>query len=153
MKLIRWQGPAQHVHFFYTFYHLSAPQNEHANFSSNFWIIFIFELPSTQFNLWILYCANFQKQISQFWCKIRACFVSLFLYFPKSTAHIFNSQKSSKTLRESLCRPSDNRGQIKIWYISKYSTYVLNFIISKFYHNLIINQLWPTCWSHGLQPR
>ena len=67
----------QHVHFFYLRSHLRAPQNGHAIISNKFLKVFIFEYPSKQFTLWILYWAIFMKIYSTVVVKTCARFVSL----------------------------------------------------------------------------
>ena len=112
-----WQVPSQHVIFFYALSYLRAPQNRHANFSFNSWIIFIFEYPNKKFTLYLCTGTIFIKISYSCGVKCVPILCLCFLYFPqKFIFHFYISKeigfggKTSARKNSLLCHVRNLRG-------------------------------------------
>ena len=127
---------------FYARYHLRAPWNGNAKFSTYLWIIFKIKQPSTQSTLWVVYWGIFlYKMCLQLRFKMRVCIV-FFNISPKTPFSIFTSQKSWLILREYTCNSLNNRGWIEKNNYGIYQNlqHFKPYNFEKFQQNLIISK-------------
>ena len=125
----KWLVPAQRVHFSICALILGHYKMGTPIFQFFQWFL---KLNSLLHNFFV--CTGLFLFLQLRW-KMRAHFYLVFFRItPKTHFYFFTSEKSSQILIECLCRPFSDRGIIKkswSWYLSEYSTSILNLTISK----------------------